>query len=67
MTLSMSTGQMRLPSRLYFCISFAPLDSASITRPSMKLADESLTTGVMVQLSCVCRGQLTCAASSAAC
>lgn len=43
---------MRLPSRRYFCISLAPLASASLTRPSMKSALLLLITGVMVQLSC---------------
>ena len=43
---------MRFPSRRYFCSSFAPFSSQSLTRPSMKSALLLLITGVMVQLSC---------------
>lgn len=52
LTWSMSTGQMRLFSLLYFWHSVAPFSSASFTRPSMKLALLSLITGVMAQSSC---------------
>ena len=43
---------MRFFSRLYAWHIVAPLDSASFTRPSIKLALVSLMTGVMDALSC---------------
>ena len=51
-TLSISSGQIRLPSRLYACSSLAPLSSAFFTRPSMKSALLLLITGVIAALSC---------------
>jgi len=49
LTLSNNTGQMRLPSLLYCWQKVAPFSLASITSPSMKLADDSVTTGVISQ------------------
>ena len=50
-TWSSSNGQMRLPSLLYSWQKVAPFSFASITRPSMKLAEDSVTTGVISQSS----------------
>ena len=50
-TRSQSTGQMRLSSRRYSCRSTAPLALASMTRPSIKSAEDLLMTGTMDGLS----------------
>ena len=57
-TLSMSTGQMRLPSRFHGCSSVAPFASASLTSDSMKSAEALEMTGVIDALSCGMGGGL---------
>jgi len=50
-TLSNKSGHMRFPSLLYSWQNVAPFFLASITNPSIKLAEDSVMTGVMSQLS----------------
>lgn len=50
-TWSSSNGHIRLPSLLYSWQKVAPFSFASITRPSMKLAEDSVTTGVISESS----------------
>ena len=49
--LSNNKGHIRLPSLLYSWQNVAPFSFASITNPSMKFADDSVTTGVMSESS----------------
>ena len=50
-TLSNNNGHIRLPSRLYSWQNVAPFCLASMTSPSMKFAEDSVTTGVISQSS----------------
>lgn len=50
-TLSNKRGHMRFPSLLYSWQNVAPFFLASITNPSIKLAEDSVMTGVMSQSS----------------